>query len=462
MNEKKGKQPVKKLLITMSLTIMVAMYIQAVYNIIDSVFVANYSKQALEAVSVAFPISMIIIAISVGTAVGMGALLAKTLGQKKIDKANNVFLHGVLLAILSWLALAIFGLIFADKFSAMFTTNPQTITDAALYIRITTIGSFGIFLQIMMERVFQSTGKTVLNLIMQSSGALINIILDPILIFGMFGLPAMGVKGAAIATIIGQIIAMIIGYVLIKKKIPLIKVSLKEFKFDFDIVKKIYQVGFPAIIMQSIVSLTTVCLNYILAMNGETAISVYSIYAKLQQFVFMPIFGLNNAMVAIIAYNYGAKNKLRIQQTIRFGLILTTIIMAFGFILFQLTASNILILFNADQAMFEIGIPALKIISLAFIPTGISIVACSVFQALGKGFLSLSISALRNILLLVPLCYLLYVTFGLPTMWYSFVIAESMCLVYSIYLMIKINKTIINPLQASDAKDDCRLTLETA
>ncbi|MGL5540113.1 MAG: MATE family efflux transporter [Erysipelotrichaceae bacterium] len=450
-------KPIPQLLMTMSLPIMVAMFIQALYNIVDSMFVANYSKTALDAVSLAFPISMIIIALAVGTAVGMGALLAKRLGERRHEAANQTALHGIVLAILSWAGIALFGLFFASSFSSMFSSDPAIVAQATTYIRITTIFSFGVFVQIMMERMFQSTGHTVFNLMTQASGAIINIILDPILIFGLFGFPEMGIAGAAIATIIGQISAMIIGLVIINKKVKVISLDFKKWKPDMEIVKQIYRVGFPAIVMQSIFSLMTVGLNAILASGSIEAITVYGVYAKLQQFVFMPVFGMNSAMVAIIAYNYGAKQKKRINETIKLGLIVTTIIMLAGTILFQVASASILQLFNADALMLEIGIPALRIISLQFIVAGISIVLSAVFQALGKGTYSLFVSIVRNLVLLLPLCYVMYHAFGLPSMWFAFVISEFLGMIYALGLMRSVRKQIIEPLKE---KTSARVVLQ--
>lgn len=445
MNKMKNT-PVRKLLISMSLPIMLAMLIQALYNIVDSMFVANYAKEALDAVSLAFPISTLIISISVGTAVGMGAILSKRLGQGRQEEANQIAMHGIVLALASYAAIAIFGLFFAKSFASFFTSNQEVLEMATSYIRICTVGSFGVFVQITLERMLQSTGHTVENLMMQGSGALINIILDPLLIFGLFFFPELGVKGAAIATILGQISAMCIGLHLVHKKVKEIQLDFSTFKFDMNVVKEIYHVGFPAIVMQSLTSIMTVCLNVILALDSETAISVYSVYAKLQAFIFMPIFGMNNAMVAIVAYNYGARNKERILATMSLAIKITLVVMGCGTLLFQLLANPIMYLFNADAQMLSLGVVALRRISLCFIFAGVTIINSGVFQALGKGFYSLILSLSRNIIMLIPISYLLYLLLGIDGLWYSFILAEFICMLIGLKMMSKIKKTVIDQL----------------
>lgn len=445
MNKMKNT-PVRKLLISMSLPIMLAMLIQALYNIVDSMFVANYAKEALDAVSLAFPISTLIISISVGTAVGMGAILSKRLGQGRQEEANQIAMHGIVLALASYAAIAIFGLFFAKSFASFFTSNQEVLEMATSYIRICTVGSFGVFVQITLERMLQSTGHTVENLMMQGSGALINIILDPLLIFGLFFFPELGVKGAAIATILGQISAMCIGLHLVHKKVKEIQLDFSTFKFDMNVVKEIYHVAFPAIVMQSLTSIMTVCLNVILALDSETAISVYSVYAKLQAFIFMPIFGMNNAMVAIVAYNYGARNKERILATMSLAIKITLVVMGCGTLLFQLLANPIMYLFNADAQMLSLGVVALRRISLCFIFAGVTIINSGVFQALGKGFYSLILSLSRNIIMLIPISYLLYLLLGIDGLWYSFILAEFICMLIGLKMMSKIKKTVIDQL----------------
>ena len=336
MENKMGTMPMKKLLATMSLPIMLSMLIQACYNIVDSMFVARYSQEALAAVSLAFPIQMLIIAVSVGTAVGVNSLLSRRLGEGRMEEVNQAAQHGILLALISAAVFAVFGLSAARAFANLFTTSADIASQAALYIGIVTVFCFGVFVQIVMERIMQATGNAVYNMVMQGIGALVNIILDPILIFGFFGFPAMGILGAAIATVSGQILAMVLGAWIIHKQIPFIHLGVKGFSFSWDICRQIYSVGFPAIIMQSVASVMTLGMNMILLPYSELAISVYSVYAKLQQFIFMPVLGMNSALIAIVGYNFGAQKKQRINQAARYSLIAAVLIMALGTVLFQL------------------------------------------------------------------------------------------------------------------------------
>ena len=349
MENKMGTMPMKKLLATMSLPIMLSMLIQACYNIVDSMFVARYSQDALAAVSLAFPIQMLIIAVSVGTAVGVNSLLARRLGEGRMEAVNQAGQHGVILALLSSAVFALFGLSGARMFADLFTTSEAIASQAAQYIGIVTVFCFGVFVQIVMERIMQATGNAVYNMVMQGIGALVNIILDPIFIFGLFGLPEMGITGAAIATVTGQILAMVLGAWIIHKKIPFIHLGLHHFHFSLETCRQIYSVGFPAIIMQSVASVMTLGMNMILMPYSELAISVYSVYAKLQQFIFMPVMGMNSALIAIVGYNYGAQKKQRIYQATRYSLIAAAVIMALGTFLFQLAPQTLLGMFNASD-----------------------------------------------------------------------------------------------------------------
>ncbi len=407
MENKMGTMPMKKLLATMSLPIMLSMLIQACYNIVDSMFVAQYSQDALAAVSLAFPIQMLIIAVSVGTAIGVNSLLARRLGEGRMEEVNQAGQHGVILALLSSAVFALFGFGGARMFADLFTTSEAIASQAAQYIGIVTVFCFGVFVQIVMERIMQATGNAVYNMVMQGIGALVNIILDPIFIFGLFGVPEMGITGAAVATVTGQILAMVLGAWIIHKKIPFVHLGLHHFHFSLETCRQIYSVGFPAIIMQSVASVMTLGMNMILMPYSELAISVYSVYAKLQQFIFMPVLGMNSALIAIVGYNYGAQKKQRIYQATRYSLIAAVVIMAMGTFLFQLAPQTLLGMFNASAEMLEIGIPALKTISLSFVFAGVSIVLCSIFQALDDGMLSLWVSLGRQLILVLPLAWLL-------------------------------------------------------
>ncbi len=432
VNDKMREMPMKRLLVSMSLPIMLSMLIQACYNIVDSMFVARYSEAALAAVSLSFPVQTLMIAVSVGTAAGVNALLSRRLGEKKAEQASQTALHGLFLALCSWIVFAAGGLFLADIFARAFTSSPDIAGQAAVYIRICTIFSFGVFVQIVMERIMQATGQAVYNMIMQGTGALINIVLDPILIFGWFGCPQLGIAGAAIATVTGQILAMVLGWVLIQRRLSFLQLDVRRFRFSSVICRDIYAVGFPAIIMSSISSIMTLGMNWILMPFSELTISVFSIYSKLQQFVFMPVMGMNSALIAIIGYNYGAALKERIVQAVRYSLIAAIGLMGLGMAVFLVFPQALLQLFSASEQMLQLGIPALRTISLSFVFAGISIVLCSVFQAMNEGMLSLWVSLGRQLVLVLPLAVLLGRIGGLDSLWWAFVIAEGLCMILAI------------------------------
>lgn len=432
---KMGVMPIDKLLINMSVPIMISMLIQALYNVVDSIFVAQINENALTAVSLAFPIQNFMIAIAVGTSVGVNALLSRKLGEKKHKEASQVANHGIFLALVSYIVFLIFGLLFSRAYFISQTDDPEIIQYGITYLSIVCIGSFGKFGQIIFERLLQSTGKTFHSMITQGTGAIINIILDPILIFGYFGMPKMGVAGAALATIIGQITAAILAIYLNLKVNDDIEINVKGFKLNFTTIKNIYAVGIPSIIMMSITSIATYGVNKILGRFSSTAIAVFGAYLKLQSFVFMPVFGLNDGMVPIIAYNYGASEKDRLIQTIKLSIIYAIVIMILGLIIIQLFPELILSLFNASKEMLRIGIPALRIISLSYIFAGVSIVASAVYQAFGNGMLSLLISVSRQLLVLLPTAYGLSLLGNLNLVWWSYPIAELVSLILSIIFL---------------------------
>ena len=435
---------IKKLIMTMSLPIMISMLVQALYNIVDSMFVARVSDNALAAVSLCYPIQMIIVAVACGTAVGLNALLSRYLGQKKPKEANQVALHGILLAIVNWLIFAIIGIFFSEAFLRLFSTDQEIVAMGISYMKICTIFSFGVFMQITYERIMQSTGNTVYNMIIQGVGALVNIMLDPIFIFGMLGLPAMGVTGAAIATVIGQIVAMLLGIIITQTKIKEVQIHLREFHLELRMIKDMYRIAIPAILMQSIMSFMTVFMNMILVTFSELAVSAFSIYFKLQQFVFMAVNGMNNALIPIISYNFGAKKKQRILDSIHFSLIVACVIMIAGTIIFQCFPQQLMYLFDANEEMMNIGVPALRIISLSFIFAGISLVLSAVFQSVDHANKSLMITLLRQMVLLLPIVYLLANQFGLNALWWAFPITEAAVSILAyIYLKIVKAKTIM-------------------
>ena len=450
---KMGVMEIKKLIMTMSLPIMISMLVQALYNIVDSMFVARVSDNALAAVSLCYPIQMIIVAVACGTAVGLNALLSRYLGQKKPKEANQVALHGILLAIVNWLIFAIIGIFFSEAFLRLFSTDQEIVAMGISYMKICTIFSFGVFMQITYERIMQSTGNTVYNMIIQGVGALVNIMLDPIFIFGMLGLPAMGVTGAAIATVIGQIVAMLLGIIITQTKIKEVQIHLREFHLELRMIKDMYRIAIPAILMQSIMSFMTVFMNMILVTFSELAVSAFSIYFKLQQFVFMAVNGMNNALIPIISYNFGAKKKQRILDSIHFSLIVACVIMIAGTIIFQCFPQQLMYLFDANEEMMNIGVPALRIISLSFIFAGISLVLSAVFQSVDHANKSLMITLLRQMVLLLPIVYLLANQFGLNALWWAFPITEAAVSILAyIYLKIVKAKTIMKISQKSEAK----------
>ena len=444
---KMGTMEVRRLILTMSLPIMISMLVQALYNIVDSMFVARVSEAALAAVSLCYPIQMIMVAVACGTGVGINALLSRYLGEKKQEKASQVAMHGLFCAICNWLVFAVIGLFFSEAFLRLFSDDVQIIMMGISYMQICTICSFGVFVQITYERIMQSTGNTIYNMVIQGVGALINIILDPIFIFGLGPVPALGTAGAAIATVIGQIVAMFLGIIITQKKIREIQLSVRGFHLDGMIMKAMYRIAIPAILMQSIMSFMTVMMNMILAPFSEMAVSVFSIYYKLQQFVFMAVLGMNNALIPILSYNYGANQMERIREGIRFALWMSCVIMAIGTVVFQLLPTQLLYLFDAKETLLSIGIPALRTISVSFVFAGISMVLCSVFQALGSPNHSLLVTLLRQMVILLPLAYGFSSAFGLDMCWWSFPITEVLCALLSLYLLRSVQKRVLLQLQ---------------
>lgn len=437
---KMGVMPIPKLLITMSLPIVLSMLVQALYNIVDSIFVAQINENALTAVSLAFPVQNLMIAISAGTGVGINALLSRNLGEKKYEDANLAARNGIFLAIVSSIIMALLGIFGSRPFFLMQTKDPQIVSYGTQYMTIITVVSIGIFMQITFERLLQATGRTIYTMITQGLGAIINIILDPILIFGLFGFPRMEVAGAALATVTGQVIAVFLSLYYNIKKNPEININMKGFRPNKRVISCIYQVGIPSIIMQSIGSVMVFGMNKILLLFSSTAAAVFGVYFKLQSFIFMPIFGLNNGMIPIIAYNYGSKQKKRILSTIKLSVGVAVFIMCIGLFLFQTFPAQLLNFFDASEHMLEIGVPALRIISLSFIFAGYCIIIGSVFQALGNGIYSLVVSAARQLLVILPVAYLFAMFFGLHMVWWAIPIAEIVSVLLSMLLFRRIKR----------------------
>ena len=435
---KMGVKPVGSLLFSMGIPIMISMMVQALYNVVDSIFIARIGEEALTAISLVFPVQILMISMGVGTSIGVNALLSRRLGQQRHQEASQVAMQGLFLSIVMWLLFALLGSIFAPVFFQWFTDNPNIIEMGQTYLLITTTLSVGIFGQLVCERIMQGTGDTIHPMFTQASGAIINIILDPILIFGLFGAPRMGMAGAAVATIIGQISAMALALFFMVKKTHDLTFSFKRFKPRFGIIKEIYQVGLPSIIMQSIGSIMIIGMNTILIAYSATAVAVFGVYFRLQSFIFMPIFGLATAMISIVAYNYGARNRHRITQTIRFAVVISATIMIVGLAIFQFIPHLLLRMFDASPEMTEIGMKALRLISLHFPLAGVAIIFSSSFQAMGKGMYSLMISVTWQLVFLLPAAYILSLIGGLDTVWFAFLVSEGASITMSSLLYHRI------------------------
>lgn len=440
---KMGVMPENKLLMTMSLPMMASMLVQALYNIVDSVFVSRINENALTAVSLAFPVQSLMIAVSVGTAVGVNALLSKTLGEKEYEKAQKVADNAVFLAAVCYVLFAVIGIFAVRPFYISQTKDTEIVEFGIQYLTIVCVGGIGIFTQTMFERLLQSTGKTFYTMITQGTGAVINIILDPILIFGLGPFPEMKVAGAAVATIIGQIVAGVMAVCFNRKYNEYITVHVKEIRPKASIIKQIYAVGAPSIVVQAIGSVMTYGMNLILIAFTSTATAVFGVYFKLQSFVFMPVFGLNNGMVPIIAYNYGAGKKARVTKVIKLSIMYAVGMMAVGLLLMQVIPEQLLLLFDASETMIEIGVPALRTISLSFLFAGFCIVCGSVFQALGNGMYSMIVSVARQLGVLLPVAYLLSKLGEVGYVWWAFPIAEIASLTLSAVFLIRIYKKVI-------------------
>ena len=440
---KMGVLPVNKLLVSMSVPIMLSMLVQALYNIVDSVFVSRLSENALNAVGLAFPVQNLMIAVATGTGVGINALLSKSLGEKKFERANLTASNGVFLGVCSAAVFALLGALFSRTFFLVQTDVAEIVDGGAAYIQVCTVCSFGLFIAISIERLLQATGRTVYSMITQMVGAVINIIFDPIFIFGL----GMGVVGAAWATVLGQVAGAALGVWFNARRNPEITLSFRRFRPSGDIIRRIYSVGIPSIIMASIGSVMTFGLNKILIGFTTTATAVLGVYFKLQSFVFMPIFGLNNGMVPIVAYNFGARKPERIISTVKLAVVYATAIMAAGLAVFQLLPGTLLGLFEASDYMQEIGTQALRTISFHFLLAGFGIVSSSMFQALGHGVLSLWVSVIRQLGVLLPTAFLLSRWGGLDAVWWAFPFAECFAVVLTSVFLRRVYRREIDPLR---------------
>lgn len=440
---KMGTMPVNRLLITMSLPMMVSMLVQALYNIVDSIFVSRVNENALTAVSLAFPIQTLMVAVGVGTCVGINAVLSKALGEKDQETVNKTAGNGMILMAASYVIFLLVGIFGTKPFYLSQTTEEQIVQYGCEYLTVVCCLSFGMFSQFTFERLLQSTGKTFYIMITQGLGAIINIILDPVFIFGLFGMPKMGVRGAAVATVVGQITAGILGFLINKKKNDEIQVTMQEMRPDRGIIGQIYKIGVPSIIMQAIGSVMTYGMNLILISFSSTATAVFGVYFKLQSFIFLPVFGMNNGLVPILAYNFGAGNRERFINSMKCGVKYAVAIMFAGLIIFQVVPDMLLCLFDASDAMLAIGVPALRIISYSFVFAGFGIVCGTAFQALGSATYSMMVSIARQLVALLPVAYLLSLTGKVQNVWWAFPIAELVSLFMTIFFLVRIYRKVI-------------------
>ena len=442
-----GTMKMSSLVPKVSVPIMISMLVQALYNVVDSIFVAKYDSGALTAVSLAYPVQVLMIAVSTGLGVGINSLISRRLGEKNPEQAREAAKNGFFLLLLGYALFLIFGLFFNGLFFRAMTKDETLRGLGETYTGIVTIFSFGLFFSIGFERLVQATGNTMLSMVMQLAGAITNIILDPIMIFGYLGCPEMGIAGAAAATVIGQMVGMALGFVLNQRRNPELKLSFRGFRPRWPMIQNILGVGFPSIIMQSISSVMSMLFNMILMPFGNAAVSVLGVYFKLQSFVFMPVFGLSNGLVAIVGYNYGARLKKRVYESVKVALVYAIVIMAAGMVLFMAIPNVLMGLFDktADGSICAIGAPALRIISTHFILAAIGITLSTVFQAIGKGFYSLIMSLCRQLIVLIPAAWVLS-KIGLDAIWWSFPIAEVVSLTICLLLYRRVDHEMLKTL----------------
>lgn len=445
-----GVMPVGRLLLSMSGPMMISMLIQALYNVVDSMFVSYISEAALTAVSLAYPMQNLMIAVATGTGVGINALLSRNLGEKNFPMVNRTAGNAIFLGLVSYVVFALIGLFGSRVYFTLQISDPEIIQMGQDYLSVIMVLSIGCFGQVLLSRLLQSTGKTFYSMVIQMVGAGLNIVLDPIMIFGLLGFPAMGVAGAALATVISQVVGTLMGLYYNLRKNPEIQFAWNQLRPSAPIVARIYSVGVPSILLQTVSSLLIFGLNQILVTFSETATAVYGVYFKLQGFAFLPIIGMNNGMVPIIAYNYGAKKPERILQTIKLAITYAVIIMVAAVVIFQVFAAQLLGFFQASEEMLAIGVPALRTLSLCFIVGGFTIVASSVFQALGRGLLSMSISIFRQLVLVLPLAYVFSLTGNLDMVWWSFPVAEVLAGLLAAYYLRRAYRRVIRPLADHD------------
>lgn len=440
-DNKMGTMPINKLLFNMALPAILSMTINALYNVVDSIFVSRISEDALTAVSIVNPLQMMIIALSVGSGVGINSLIARRLGAKNQEEADKAASTSIRIGLFNYLIFLIIGVFFTKIFVAGYAEEGTYIFDAACeYCVIVCVGSLFINIQVVLEKVLQSTGNMVAPMLCGLTGAIVNIVLDPILIFGLVGMPEMGVAGAALATVIGQMCGMLVGDVIVIRGEHLVSIKLRGFKMDWQIVKDIYKVGLPSIVMQSIGSIMIIFYNMILVVYSTTAVAVLGIYFKIQSFVFMPVFGLNQGAMPIMGYNYGARDRERLMATYKAAFKVAFVVMVLGTLLFQLLPRQLLMMFDASPEMYEIGIPALRLISICFIPASFGIITGTLFQGTGHGMLSLYGSLIRQLFGILPLAFILIRIGGVTLSWMAFPLAEILGVTYSAIMLRRLYK----------------------
>ncbi len=438
IENKMGVQPIRKLLFTMSLPAIISMTLQAVYNVVDSLFVSWVSENALAAVTLVFPLQMLTIAVGVGTGVGLNSLISRRLGEKRFDEANRAATHGYVLIGLNWLVFLMIGAFLSRPFFQWYSDSQDLVDMSVSYCQIILCGSLFLFAQTTAEKIMQGTGNMVVPMITNILGCVTNIILDPIMIFGLLGCPKMGVSGAAIATVIGQAVGCLAVQLCFFFRENPIKVTLRNFKFNMKTIKDIYVVALPGMIMQMIPSFVTIFLNMILISFSVTAVSVFGVYFRLQSFVFMPVFGTTQGAMPIMGYNFGARNRKRLLHTVRLCGMVTGSIMLLGLIIFQLFPGELMAMFNASGEMMDMGVSAMHILSLCFVPAAIGITFATFFQALGHCIYSLIVSLMRQIIMMLPVAFILSRFVGVTGVWLAFPVGESVGLFCSIFFFIRI------------------------
>lgn len=446
VENKMGIVPVPKLLLSMSLPAICSMLLQAIYNVVDSIFVSRISENALAAITLVFPMQMLLIAVGVGTGVGLNSLISRRLGEKREADANSAATHGMILILFNSVVFLLIGLFTSRPFYNWYSDDPSLVNMATQYGQIVLCVSVFLFAQTTFEKILQGTGNMLMPMISNMIGCVVNIILDPILIFGLLGAPELGVVGAAAATVIGQACGCFAVSMFVLKKQQIIKISFRNFKFSWATIKDIYVVALPGMVMQAIPSFVNIALNQILIGFSVSAVSVLGVYFRLQSFVFMPVFGLTQGAMPIMGYNYGAKNRKRLTKTIHLTLRVSIIIMIIGTVVFQLFPDQLLAIFDASYQMLEMGRMAMRLLSICFVPAAVGITCSTLFQALGHGIYSLIMTLIRQCFAILPIAYFLSKVIGVNGVWAAYPMAETAGLTAAILFYRHIYKKEIRNL----------------